>query len=36
LVAAGYVIPFAIARELAAKRTLSIETKEHKLPDEER
>jgi hypothetical protein len=36
LIAAGYAIPFAIARELAARRPRSIKTKEHKLPDEER
>jgi pilus assembly protein TadC len=36
LILAGYAIPFAIARELVAKRTRTIETKEHKLSDEER
>jgi len=35
LILAGYAIPFAIARELVAKRTRNLETNEHKLPDGE-
>jgi hypothetical protein len=35
LVAAGYCVPFAIARELAAKRMRNFLTKAHKSSDEE-
>jgi uncharacterized protein (DUF1684 family) len=36
LVLAGYAIPFAVARELVAKRMRNLETNEHKSSDEER
>ena len=35
LILAGYAIPFAIARELVAKRMRNFETNEHKLSDGE-
>ena len=35
LIMAGYAIPFAIPRELVAKRTRNLETDEHRLPDGE-
>ena len=35
VVAAGYCVPFAIVRELAAKRMQDFLTKMHKLSDEE-
>jgi hypothetical protein len=36
IVAAGYCIPFAIAREIMAKRMRNFLAKEQKLSDEER
>jgi uncharacterized protein (DUF1684 family) len=36
VVAAGYCIPFAIAREMVAKRMRTFLAKEQKLSDEER
>ena len=35
LILAGYAIPFAIARELVAKRMRNFETNQHKLSDGE-
>jgi hypothetical protein len=35
LILAGYAIPFAIVRELVAKRMRNFETNEHKLSDRE-
>ena len=35
LILAGYAVPFAVARELVAKRTRNSETNEHKLSDGE-
>jgi hypothetical protein len=35
LILAGYAIPFAIARELVAKRMRNFETNKHKLSDGE-
>jgi hypothetical protein len=35
LILAGYAIPFAIARELVAKRMRNFKTNQHKSSDEE-
>jgi hypothetical protein len=35
LVAAGYCVPFAIAREIAARRMRNFLAKPHELPDDE-